>query len=151
MRAVLLCLALAGCAAGTAAPVLPPVTISLRNPTAPVASQADAGSSRLSGDWVVVEGAGIAPGARLRFEPSRVTVGGVSLPLADLGLGRLTLGGEAIWVHWIDADNRTAALGDPEGRRVWIMDRSGRPGERLAAARSILEWYGYDLARLEHP
>ncbi|NIY99674.1 lipocalin, partial [Salipiger sp. HF18] len=35
------------------------------------------------------------------------------------------------------------------GARVWIMDRTGRPGERLTAAREILEWYGYDLRRLD--
>lgn len=51
-------------------------------------------------------------------------------------------------MHWLDDDNRTAALGDPGGARVWIMDRTGTPRERLAAARSILAWYGYDLGRL---
>ena len=40
-------------------------------------------------------------------------------------------------------------LGDPNGTRVWIMDRTGRPGDRLRPAQEILEWYGYDLSRME--
>ena len=40
-------------------------------------------------------------------------------------------------------------MGDPDGQRVWIMDRTGRPGERLRIAREILQWYGYDVTRLE--
>nr|WP_249200245.1 lipocalin [Thetidibacter halocola] len=132
----------------TATP-LPPASIPVRNLTMPVASQADATLERLRGDWVVVQGAGMAPGARLRFEEDRVSlVGGVS-PVVQTGPGRVRIGGEEIWIHWIDADGRTAALGDPGGARVWIMDRSGRPGERLVAARTILDWYGYDLERME--
>ncbi len=136
---------LAGCAAPAA---LPPVTIPVRNPTAPIASQVDADLSRLSGDWVVVQGAGIRPGTRLRFGPDRVAIDGAVLSVAQTTAGRLTIGGEPVWVHWIDADNRTAALGNPDGTRVWIMDRAGKPGERLRAAREILTWYGYDLSRV---
>ncbi len=145
LLAVALVLALAGC---TAAPPLPDVPIPLRNPTAPVASQADVTAERLAGDWVVVQGAGIAPGTRLGIGAGRVRLGGVALPLVDEGQGRFRMGDEVIWVHWLDFDNRTAALGAPGGGRVWIMDRSGRPAERLRAARDILDWYGYDLSRM---
>lgn len=144
MRALCLVLAMAGCAAA------PPTTdLPLRNPTARVASQADAALGRLSGDWHVIEGAGLRPGTRLRFGAREAVIGGRVMPVTDDGQGRLTLDGGPVWVYWIDADNRTAALGDPDGRRVWIMDRTGTPGERLRAAREILAWYGYDLARLE--
>lgn len=144
MRFLVLALLLAGC--GSAAPRAP---LPLRNPTAPVASQLDASVSRLSGDWLVVQGAGMAPGTAIRLGPTGARIGGASLPVSDTGKGRLTIGGDAVWVYWIDADNRTVAMGDPDGRRVWIMDRTGNPGERLRAAREILAWYGYDLARLE--
>lgn len=145
-RAVLLLLCVMGCSEPAIVPELP---IPVRNPTAPIASQVDASLARLSGDWVVVQGAGLQPGSRLRFGTGTMALDGVSLPIADKGQGRLDLVGEAIWVHWLDVDNRTAALGDPDGGRVWIMDRTGRPGERLRAAREILEWYGYDLSRME--
>lgn len=140
----MLVLLLAGC---TAAP--PVGGVPLRNPTAPVGSQVDATLARLSGEWRVVQGAGLAPGARLRFGASQAVLAGEGVPVSDAGRGRLDLGGETVWIYWIDADNRTAALGDPDGARVWIMDRTGRPGARLTAARAILDWYGYDLTRLE--
>ena len=148
---VLLALALAGCTepAGRAAPA--PAEIPLRNPTAPIASQTDATAERLGGGWIVVAGAGIRPGARLHLSMGKAVVDGVAMTLEDRGQGRFALGGEAVWVHWLDADARTAALGDPAGRRAWIMDRTGRPEERLAAARRILDWYGYDLDRLAGP
>ena len=57
---VLACLVLSGCAP---APELPRAPIPLRNPTAPVASQANATLERLQGRWIVVQGAGLTPGA----------------------------------------------------------------------------------------
>lgn len=136
---------LAGCAVQTP----PPVSVPLRNPTAPVASQTDATLLRLAGDWRVVSGAGMAPGTRLRFASHTVTIDGKPVDFAMTAAGRMRLDGETIWVHWLDADNRTAAMGEPGGARVWIMDRTGHPGDRLRAARKILEWYGYDLSRME--
>nr|WP_254899238.1 lipocalin family protein [Thalassococcus arenae] len=130
---------------------LVPVTVPLRNPTAPIASQADATLARLQGDWVVVQGAGMTSGTRIAVDGGALRMAEVTLPLADSGRGRLTLGDQAVWVHWIDIDDRTAALGAPDGSRVWIMDRTGNPGERLRAAREILDWYGYDLKRMEGP
>ncbi|KUF11694.1 lipocalin [Pseudoponticoccus marisrubri] len=147
MRALSLTL-LAACASAPEAPSTVPTTIGLRNPTAPVASQADATLARLAGDWIVLQGGAVAPGTRLRIGPEGLRLNGVTLPLVDEGQGRFRLGETRLWVHWLDADNRTAALGDPDGGRVWIMDRTGRPGERLRAAREILDWYGYDLDRL---
>ncbi|MDA7424207.1 lipocalin family protein [Thalassococcus lentus] len=140
-------LLLCGCMANEPQP-LGPATIPLRNPTAPVASQLDASLARLAGTWVVVQGAGLNAGSNLRFDGQSVSVNGAQLALQDKGRGRIVMGNEEIWVHWIDADNRTAALGEPNGGRVWIMDRTGQPGERLKAAREILDWYGYDLRRL---
>ncbi|WP_417741418.1 lipocalin [Salipiger sp.] len=142
---LLACLGLAGCAPS---PELPRAAIPLRNPTAPVASQANATLERLQGRWVVVQGAGLTPGAALAFDGDRVTIDGAALPVRDLSNGRFGIAGDELWVHWLDADDRTAAIGDPGGARVWIMDRTGAPRERLDAAREILDWYGYDLGRL---
>lgn len=144
MKQLIAVLLLAGCA------TVPDLTkLPLRNPTAPVASQTDATLARLDGEWRVVQAAGIAPGARLRFGVDQAVLAGQAVSLSDQGRGRLLLGGNPVWIYWIDADNRTAAMGDPDGQRVWIMDRTGRPGERLRIAREILQWYGYDLTRLE--
>jgi len=135
---------LAGCAV-TPEPAEP----LLRNPSAPVGSQTDATLARLAGDWVVVEGAGLRPGTPLRFDARQVTLGDAVIPVTALGQGRFALGSQEVWIHWLDADNRTAALGDRAGTRVWIMDRKGYPAERLRAAREILDWYGYDLDLLD--
>jgi len=55
-----------------------------------------------------------------------------------------------IWIYWFDFDRRTVALGDPNGSYVAILDRSARGGQdRITAAKDILTWYGYDVARLE--
>ncbi|MBE9635658.1 lipocalin family protein [Salipiger mangrovisoli] len=126
----------------------PPAEIPLRNPTAPVGSQADAGLARLLGGWTVTEAAGMTPGAHIEIAAGEMRIDGVALPLREETPGRLRVGDEPLWVHWIDADNRTAVIGAPGGGRVWIMDRRGAPGERRTAAREILAWYGYDLARL---
>lgn len=125
------------------------VSVPMRNPTASVASQSDVTVGRLSGPWRIVQGAGVAPGGMVRVEAERIVLDGVALPLRPLGEGRFRMGGEVVWVHWLDFDNRTAALGNPDGSRVWIMDRIGDPGERLDAAREVLAWYGYDVSRLD--
>ncbi|WP_425102143.1 lipocalin [Tropicibacter sp. S64] len=125
------------------------LTIPVRNPTAQVASQADVTLDRLSGDWVVVEGYGIAPGARIRIADGLFVLDGRPMPMVVERAGRLMVQGRPVWVHWLDVDNRTAALGDPNGSQVWIMDRTGKPGERRQAARDILAWYGYDLGRMQ--
>lgn len=142
--AVSIAIALAGCAA-------PPPSggVPLRNPTAPIASQVDATLARLSGDWRVSQGAGIAPGTKMRIRQNGVWIGPDRLTISQQGQGRFTVGDQEIWVYWLDGDNRTAALGDPQGRRVWIMDRAGQSRDRLRAARDILKWYGYDLNRLD--
>lgn len=73
--------------------------------------------------------------------------------LAPLGQGRFretggtVLGGADLWVLWMDADNRTAAIGTPDGTFGWIMDRRSSGGDdRIRAAREIMEWRGYDLS-----
>lgn len=127
----------------------PPIVPSVRDQTAPIASQSDVDLARLIGTWRVVQGAGSYPKSDVAFTEESVTFQGKSYPLQSLGHGRFSAGDRAIWVHWMDGDNRTAAIGDPTGSHVWIMDRAGLHSERVTAARRILEWYGYDLDRLQ--
>lgn len=54
------------------------------------------------------------------------------------------------WVLWVDEDYQTAVVGAPNGRSGWILNRSPElRSDRLAAAREILDFNGYDLSRLE--
>jgi apolipoprotein D and lipocalin family protein len=120
----------------------------LRNQSAPVAAQVDATEARISGDWRVVAGVGIPVGSKVSIGQGVMAVNGSTLPLAQVGPGQFNAGGTALWVHWLDADARTVAMGDPDGHWYFVMDRTGKPGERMTAARTILDWYGYDTSRL---
>ena len=53
-----------------------------------------------------------------------------------------------IWVLWIDADNRSMVLGTPNGQFGMILSKDPIPQDRLRAARDILAWNGYDLAKM---
>lgn len=54
------------------------------------------------------------------------------------------------WVLWVDEGYRTAVVGAPGGRSGWILNRDPTiPDDRLAAAREVLDFNGYDLSRLE--
>lgn len=54
-----------------------------------------------------------------------------------------------LWVIWVDEGYRTAAIGEPDGGYAWVLDRSATGGEdRIAAAREILDFNGYDTTAL---
>lgn len=136
----------------------------LRNPTAPLASQADVTPARLNGDWVVrQDGSGERyHGGRIRFGDAPFALGlcGEGPCVADIALmpvgpGRWAVDAPSLpsgelWVLWMDFDDRTVVVGDTLANYVWILDRQQTGGaDRIAAARDILKWYGYDLSRLE--
>lgn len=71
-------------------------------------------------------------------------------PMRPIGPGRFDVAGQAWWVLWADGDYRTLVIGTPDGGFGFVLDRSGGiSGDRMTAAREILEWNGYDLTRLE--
>ena len=72
------------------------------------------------------------------------------------GPGRLTVRLDGVpvsapyWVLWVDEGYRTAVVGVPSGRAGWILNRTPDiPPDRLAAAREVLKFNGYDLSGLE--
>ena len=153
---------LAGLAACTGSRIAQP----LRSSGDPIYSNASFDLSRLTGTWVQVAGFAAEPGcaggrATFSKDLSGATTGdaricmagrlqGWSGAVAPVGPGRFTIGGgEAWWVLWDDADNRTLVIGTPSGAFGFVLDRTGDlPADRLAAAREILDFNGYDLARL---
>lgn len=69
------------------------------------------------------------------------------------GPGRISrvglAGGEEIWVLWVDADYRIAAIGTPSGRFGRILSRDPAPrADLLRAAEQILDFNGYDISGL---
>ncbi|MBI1416262.1 MAG: lipocalin [Limimaricola sp.] len=54
------------------------------------------------------------------------------------------------WVLWVAEDYGTAVVGAPNGRSGWILNRTPTiTPDRLAAAREVLDFNGYDLSKLE--
>lgn len=163
--AALLLAVIAGCARPP-----PPVAV-FRDTKTPIYSNAVLDPARLQGSWRQVGGfAGTEGGC----EGGQVTFGvpqGGRLPVvADLcldgarqafrgeagitGPGRFALAGaegalaEPWWVLWADHDDRSLVIGTPSGRMGFVLDRGRMPGDRIAAAREILDWNGYTLSRL---
>ncbi len=145
IRAVPAILLVAAC---SVAPQAPHAPIPVRNPTTAVASQVNADPARVQGQWVVVQSSRARPGTPVRIGNGALQIGPDAQAFVPKGQGRFASGETEVWVHWLDDDDRTVAMGAPGGTWFAILDRTGRPGERLNAARDILEWYGYDLTRM---
>ena len=86
---------------------------------------------------------------------SRKALATAAKPGTATGPGRLTPAKAASplnrewWVLWADVDLRTLVIGTPDGSFGFILNRGGPlPPDRLTAARDILDWNGYDVARL---
>lgn len=152
-------LALAGCAAPSPVP-----QGAFRDTGAQIYSSAVLEPARLAGRWKQVAGfgtpGGCAPGGvemsrsgsalraawRLCLSGQETRGSG---PMAPAGPGRFAVGGQVWWVLWADADYRTLVIGTPDGGFGFVLDRTGGiSGDRMTAARGILEWNGYDLRRL---
>ncbi|MDR0810420.1 MAG: lipocalin family protein [Gemmobacter sp.] len=169
--AALLLVTLAGCAGAP-----DPVT-AFRDTATPIYSNAVLDPARLEGTWRQVgtfasgggtSGGNRCDGGQVRFGAPQ---GGRLPVMADLCLdglrqafrgeaavtapGRFVLAGakgalaEPWWVLWADHDNRSLVIGTPSGRMGFILDRSAEmPGDRITAAREILDWNGYALSGL---
>lgn len=138
-----------------------------RDLSVPIASSTRSDPARIDGAWVVAARfpATLAPD-RVVVETGgagmvavRTETGGEAVTWVGRldGPGRIMVRDESgtarvpIWLLWTDDDYRTAAIGTPDGRFGWIMERAGRGGaDRRAAARQVLEFNGYDLTRLRN-
>lgn len=110
------------------------------------------GTCRPGGAEIARGATGLTLAARLCLNGREVTASG---PLAITGPGRVTPAKAAQpldrewWLLWADADLRTLVIGTPDGSFGFILNRGGPlPPDRLTAAREILDWNGYDTARL---
>lgn len=170
-RPLLLALAatLAGCGLGPGA--------SFRDDSVTIASSANFDAARYVGRWYEVARypnpfQSGCPGAiadyGLSGTPGVLTVRNICLDAAGLptgeitgtatdeGLGRLSVRLQGVpvaapyWVLWVDEGYRTAVVGAPNGRVGWILNRDPEiPEDRLAAAREVLDFNGYDLGQLQ--
>ena len=59
-------------------------------------------------------------------------------------------GQDTLVVMWVDDGFRTAAIGNADGTWAAVIDRTGRAApDRLAAATEILDFNGWDVAKLK--
>jgi apolipoprotein D and lipocalin family protein len=138
-----------------------------RQPGAQIYSNAVLENPRLVGDWVQVAefATAVAPacvkgGARISQMGQSLRVDGdlclngvrtaFAGPLGAAGPGRFNAPtGEDWWVLWADVGYRTLAIGTPSGQFGFILNRGGDvPRDRMVAAREVLDWNGYAVARL---
>ncbi len=120
---------------------------SYRDPAAPMGATTRFEADRFAGDWQVVARFGDRPVGPMRFDAARGE-------LVDLATGaRMPVNvRDGAQVMWVDTGFRTAALGARDGRVGFILDRNaGSAPDRLRAAREIMEFYGWDTARLSAP
>ena len=163
MKRALLALALAllaGCAARA-----PDTVQGLRDSKALIGATSRYDAERFKGPWLVRDsfGDGVAQVALVETTQgpafqlcSQVGCGdGGTLWLAQQqGQGRYVLSRpdgstRTLWVLWVDEGFRTAVVGNPAGDFGWILDRSASGGaDRIAAAREILDFNGYDTDQL---
>ena len=143
--------ALSGCA--TQGPSAVTNSIPLRNPTAPVASQANIALSEITGSYDIVQAAGVPNSGQVTLTDRDLVIEsaaqGWRWPFQYDGAGRFDTPEGPLWIFWADIGRRTLVIGDPNGTRVWIMNRDNQGlAERLTVGRGILEWYGFDLVQL---
>lgn len=165
-------LAVASC--GAVAVVVGP---SYRDDSVTIASSASFDATRYVGRWYEVarypnpfqaDCAGAIADYALSDSPGVLTVRNTCLDASgqptdaitgtatDEGLGRLSVRLQGVpvaapyWVLWVDEGYRTAVIGAPNGRVGWILNREPDiPADRLAAAREVLDFNGYDLGQLQ--
>ncbi|WP_456386849.1 lipocalin family protein [Profundibacter sp.] len=137
---------------------------SYRDVARPITSIALFDPAQFSGHWEVVASFGsitcafdvVTVNADMFDLAERACLGAVTHSVALItGPGRYTPKGGANkahehWVMWVDQTYRTAVIGAMAGEFGMILNRDQDiPADRLAAAREILDWNGYDLSRLQ--
>ncbi|WP_417248075.1 lipocalin family protein [Celeribacter sp.] len=140
-----------------------PEATGTRDASVPMSSLAAFDAKAFAGRWYEVEtylpaGASCVIGA-VTFSPQKsgdmtVTEG----PCADgapqrgfarrIGPGRFDFQGRELWVLWVDQEYEVAVLATPEGRAHILSRRLEIRDDKRAAAREILAWNGFDIARL---
>ncbi len=109
---------------------------------------------RSGGASIIETKTGLAILARLCLDGAAIDI---NSPLAITGPGRLTPTGKAPapldrawWVLWADTDLRTLVIGTPDGSFGFILNRNAPlTPDRLAAAKQVLVFNGYDTSRLQ--
>jgi len=146
-----------------------PKVAGYRDPARAISSAALFDAARFQGDWQQVAAFGSEGACGVLAETWQADAQGFSVRGTTcrsaartafatrarmIGPGRMARpmrdGTEEIWVLWVDADYRIAAIGTPSGRFGRIIARPGQArADLIAAARDVLDFNGYDIRRLK--
>lgn len=115
-------------------------------------------AARFMGQWTEVAAVGRAPSGIWSIHDREGSAFFAALPGAenvvsfiDRGNGRLDFADSTgtVYVLWADADDRTVVLGRPDHSFGVILNKGAAISpDRLAAARDVMAWNGYDLGTL---
>ncbi|MGC3939447.1 hypothetical protein ACOTTU_16705 [Roseobacter sp. EG26] len=134
---------------------------SYRDVDAPIGATTRFNAADFAGEWVLV--ASFAPrregAVAFSHDPARQTLTLTSDVIADRagiyfvsdpGVLRDSARSEnTLVVMWVDEAFRTAAIGTVAGDFGAVLNRgSDTPGDRAAAARDVLAFYGWDISQL---
>ena len=149
--AALLGLVLAGCGMDASRA---PADLPLRDPAVPLGGTSRFDAARFQGEWHTIACLGACAARETYVQTGaalvRQTPGGQTA-YAPQGTGVLKPDtGPILVVMWVDEGFRTAVVGDADGDWAAIIDRApeGAP-DRLVAATEILDFYGWDVSRLQ--
>ncbi|GAA3869899.1 hypothetical protein [Celeribacter arenosi] len=141
----------------------PPPATGFRDPTVPMRAVAALDMDQFAGRWQEVQtylpaGASCLLGGVTFAPQSNGDLTVIEGPCADgkprnglarrIGPSRYMFGGEELWLIWADFEYSVAAIGTPNGRAHIIARSLNPPADKVAAAREILDWVGYDVTKL---
>ena len=128
------------CAVGLLA-CAPAAVETFRDQTAPIGQTVRYSAQDMAGLWHVQAYFGAAAPATVSFDAGSEHM--------SAGGARYAMGSEGLVVMWVDEGFRTAAVGRVDGSLAWILDREPAvASDRTVAATQVLEFYGWDIARL---
>ncbi len=155
---------------GACAP--PPPPDSYRDNTVPLSVTTRGALTALAGDWAVrgtypntasLDSVSFAPRGDEMIDVTIVQTGceqechilSGTWPARPIAQNRMRLLTDSasdpeLWVIWMDEGVRTAIIVTPDGRNAFILDRRAQGGaDRMEAARTVLEFNGYDISALQ--
>lgn len=133
-----------------AAPPAPP----LRDPAAPFGATTRFDARAFSGDWRIASSSEPGLAGALRVGPGQADLqidGALSGAYSIASPGVLAgADGARLVVMWLDEEARTAVVGRGDGTAAFVLSRSlPVPADKRTAAFEVLDFYGWDIARME--
>lgn len=138
--------------------------ISFRDAATPMYAMASLDLAQFSGRWQEVsaylpDGASCVTGAMTFSRQKNNDLTLAQGPCSDgtpqrglarrLGPGRFAFAGDEIWVLWVDFEYSVAAIGTASGQAYVLARSLHAPADKIAAAKDILAWNGFDVSSLK--